>query len=404
MLVVFTGIIFCTSGFLFKVPKGVIVNGVDVGGKTYSDAVSLLRENIKEGINLKVKGVAEYSFTYPEIDFSDNLKDILKKAKKDGVYEAKITYRMRDIYEISARICADEEVCACEPYAIFNSVGEPFTYFEGQNGRRADRLKLISDIQYSLANGFTEVNINFIETPTFRSMKDIEYDTRLLSSYTTYFDGGNFERAHNIELAAESINGKILERGEEFSFNGTVGERSEKRGYKTAKIISKGEFIDGVGGGVCQVSTTLFNAAVLAGCKITECHPHSLTVSYVPPSCDAMVSGDYYDLKFENTTGSRLYVRAFTGGNFITFKIYGRGDGAEYFFESRVLDVIPAPVEEIEDENVRDGKDGIISEGYLTVKRGSLATTKFLRRDKYTPLSARIKKPAAQETEEKVEP
>lgn len=96
---------------------------------------------------------------------------------------------------------------------------------------------------------------------------------------------------HNIALAAEKINGCILADGEEFSFNGRVGARTESNGFLSAPIILEGDFVEGVGGGVCQASTTVYNAALLAGMEITEQHPHSLRVGYVEPSFDAMVSG-----------------------------------------------------------------------------------------------------------------
>ena len=217
--------------------------------------------------------------------------------------------------------------------------------------------------------------------------EDEKFDVELLSSYTTYFDGGNGARSHNIRLAASEIDGTVLENGEIFSFNGTVGPRSAERGFERANIIENGEFVEGIGGGVCQVSTTLYNAALLAGCKVVEYHPHSLAVSYVPPSRDAMVSGTFFDLKFENATGSTVYINAVTGENFVCFKIYGRDFGIKYDLSSSVTGAIEAPEEFTEDiALVREGKKGIISEGYLTVTENGVTREIFLRRDKYSPL------------------
>ena len=236
--------------------------------------------------------------------------------------------------------------------------------------------------------------------PRTVSQEAVKYNTRLLSTFTTRFDGANTARAHNIFLAAKSINGTVLQNGESFSFNGTVGARTADRGFKTAKIIENGEFVEGIGGGVCQVSTTLFNAAMLAGCDITEFHQHSLAVSYVPPSFDAMVSGSYFDLKFENRTGYTLYIRAVTGANSITFNFYGRGDGAQYGYSSVVTGSI-SPAEETTKDPllVKDGKCGIISEGYLTINRNGVSTTKLFRRDKYAPVK-RVTLEATQTEEE----
>ena len=217
--------------------------------------------------------------------------------------------------------------------------------------------------------------------------EDEKFEVQQLSSFTTYFDGGNEARSHNIRLAASMINGTVIQSGEVFSFNATVGERTPGRGFKKAAIIENGEFVEGIGGGVCQVSTTLYNAALLAGCKAVEYHPHSLAVSYVPPSRDAMVSGTFFDLKLENATKSTIYLKAVTGTNFVCFKVYGRNSGIKYALSSLVTGAIEAPEEFTEDiALVRGGRDGIISEGYLTVTKNGVTRKIFLRRDKYSPI------------------
>ena len=215
---------------------------------------------------------------------------------------------------------------------------------------------------------------------------DEKFEVKLLSSYTTYFDKKNEDRSHNIRLAASLINGTVVQNGDIFSFNNVVGQRTAERGFKKAAIIENGEFVEGVGGGVCQVSTTLYNAALLSGCKIAEYHPHSLAVSYVPPSRDAMVSGTFFDLRFENATGSTLYIKAISGENYVRFQFYGRDFGIRYDLHSSVTGSIEAP-EEFTDNIalVRGGKSGVISEGYLTVTKNGISREIFLRRDKYAP-------------------
>ena len=154
------------------------------------------------------------------------------------------------------------------------------------------------------------------------------YDLRpqqlvLRSKFFTSYPSSTEERKSNIKLAAKSLDYAFVDVGGEFSFNQTVGARTEKRGYKTAKIIVGGEFVDGVGGGVCQVSTTLYNAVLLAGLKVTEFHAHSLPVSYVAPSFDAMVNSGSADLKFINNTHNPVYIRAFADDATLTIEIYG---------------------------------------------------------------------------------
>ena len=213
-----------------------------------------------------------------------------------------------------------------------------------------------------------------------------KFEVELLSSYTTYFDGKNEARSHNIRLAASLINGTVLQNGDIFSFNEVVGQRTLERGFERAAIIENGEFVEGVGGGVCQVSTTLYNVALLSGCQIVEYHPHSLAVNYVPPSRDAMVSGTFFDLKFKNVTKSTVYIKAVTGENFVSFKIYGRDFGIKYDLTSFKTGAIEAPEEFTDDiALIRSGRDGTISEGYLTVTQNGFTRVIFLRRDKYAP-------------------
>lgn len=391
MLAFSAGLIFFAGGFALRVPKGVTVNGLDVGGKPQSEAVRLVRDKIEEDLKdrrLKVVGLENsYVFAYPEIGYKDNLQALLRSAKKGGRYTAEVTFHLNGLKDIADFICNEESRPVIEPAAIFNAEGEAFTYIDGKAGKRADRVKLVRDITKSLEGGFEDVALSVIPRPCTISGEELRYNTRRLSSYTTYFDGSNADRAHNIRLAAQQINGCVLESGCQFSFNAAVGERSAERGFRRAKIIERGEFVEGIGGGVCQTSTTLYNAALLAGCEITECHAHSLAVSYVPPSSDAMVSGNYFDLKFRNSTGYTLYIRARTGTGYVAFDFYGRGDGAEYSYFSEVKGNIPAPVEVTEDESlVREGRDGIVSEGYLLIKRGGTQIKKLMRRDRYSPI------------------
>lgn len=385
------GLIFLCCGFISRVPSRVRINGIDVGGKPRNQAAALIRESIVEELKTKtlvIRGKNEYRFTYPEIGYKDDLQKLIKGAKKGGSYTAQVSYYLNGLSEIADIICDKESAQTVEPYAQFNAYGTPFTYCAGADGCKADRTKLLNDIKASLGGGFEQVNVKTETVKRKTTLQQVKSDTRLLSSFVTYFDGENAPRSHNIRLAAEKINGSIIKGGETFSFNKTVGERTAERGFQSAKIIEKGEFVEGVGGGVCQVSTTLYNAALLCGCDIEEYHPHSLSVSYVPPSFDAMVSGSYFDLKFKNATAANLYIRARTGKNFVAFDVYGRSDGNEYFYESQVTGVIPAPEEVTEDSAlVKDGRDGTESEGYLTVTRkGVVIKRKVLRRDKYAPI------------------
>ncbi|EHL08831.1 VanW-like protein [Desulfitobacterium hafniense DP7] len=143
-----------------------------------------------------------------------------------------------------------------------------------------------------------------------------------LAEFSTHFNVNEVNRTENIRLAAEAIDGARLAPGEIFSFNETVGERTMAAGYKEAVVIEGNRFIPGIGGGICQVSSTLFNAANQAHLEIVERHHHSLPVGYVPPGQDATVFYAVLDFKFKNNTKEPLVLRTWVEGGTLTIKIY----------------------------------------------------------------------------------
>lgn len=136
-----------------------------------------------------------------------------------------------------------------------------------------------------------------------------QVDKKLIGDYRTRFDGSNHNRTTNIRLASKEINNLILMPGEEFSFNRVVGQRTAERGYKPAAVIVKGEYSEGIGGGICQVSSTLYNSVDEAGLKITRRISHSKEVTYVPPGRDATVSWGGPDFRFKNNLDKPILIK-----------------------------------------------------------------------------------------------
>ena len=144
----------------------------------------------------------------------------------------------------------------------------------------------------------------------------------LVSAYTTEY-GGIPNRVHNVQLVAHLVDGKLIGPGETFSFNKTTGERNAAKGFVVAPVIVNGELTTGLGGGVCQVSTTVFNAAFDAGLKITQRTNHALYISHYPQGRDATVDYPTVDLKFVNDTGNWLLLRTFFSSSSLTVSLYG---------------------------------------------------------------------------------
>ena len=233
------------------------------------------------------------------------------------------------------------------------------------------------------------------EEKTFQS-KNNPFGWDKISAYTTYFNQNEGGRCENIAIAASLIDGIIIQPYGEFSFNQTVGKRTEEAGFHQAKIIVNGEYVNGVGGGVCQVSTTLYNAALKAGLTVTEFHPHSLRVGYVAPSRDAMVS-TYSDLRFFNPHPFSVCLSAQVLQGSVKITFYGKNQGLRYELCSEILEEIqppPAIVKEGDEEGVlRAPMSGLRSEMYVECYRGErLMYRKRLRRDEYRPIQGIIVK------------
>lgn len=217
-------------------------------------------------------------------------------------------------------------------------------------------------------------------------------EVKLIAKFATYYGESSEGRKSNIALAARKIDGAKLYPEDEFSFNDLVGRRSAANGFKSAYIIEDGEFKEGIGGGVCQASSTLYNCALLAGLDITCVRPHSLPVSYVAPSFDAMVSSES-DLRFVNSLSAPITIRMSADGKYLKAEIFGT-DEISVRRRSETVDTLPYATEYRDDASLPlgeekidcYGKNGLRSEGWLDYfENGKLVRSTLIRRDLYAP-------------------
>jgi vancomycin resistance protein YoaR len=175
---------------------------------------------------------------------------------------------------------------------------------------------------------FFEQSTSTLEIPMYPVYPKV--DSELLSDiknirigrYITSFNPRNKKRSVNIKLAVEAINNHVVFPGETFSFNKVVGKRTSEKGYEKAKVIVRGEYAEDIGGGICQVSSTLFNAVDSAGLKIVQRFSHSRHVPYIPPGRDATVSWYGPDFEFKNMYNQPILIQARTVGNLLVIKLY----------------------------------------------------------------------------------
>ena len=206
------------------------------------------------------------------------------------------------------------------------------------------------------ANRVAQVAVQTIPARRTKAQAAAMGITGTVGSYETIF-GGEPNRIHNVELVARLIDGKLIAPGTTFSFNGATGERSAAKGFLTAPVIINGELQTGLGGGVCQVSTTVFNAAYVAGLPITARTNHALYISHYPLGRDATVDYPDVDLKFVNDTGHWLLLRTFVSSDALSVVLYGTPVHRRVETIAQPLRVVaPAPVKKTVDATLKPGE------------------------------------------------
>jgi vancomycin resistance protein YoaR len=188
----------------------------------------------------------------------------------------------------------------------------------------------------------------------------LENATSLITRFTTSMAGSTENRKHNIALALSKVNGTKLGPGEIFSWLDVVGTVSSKTGYKPAPVIKPDKSLqDGIGGGICQASSTLFNSAAMAGMEIVERYHHSFPISYLDPGLDATVSS-YVNFRFRNPRNTPVFIRAYRSGDKAVVEFYGEplSNNGEYKLTTKLIEKIPAP----EPKRVLDKKGEYVTE------------------------------------------
>ena len=303
-------------------------------------------------------------------------------------------------------VIAHKEFEGIDIDAIYNEIaGKPVdAYYDKENGKIVPH-KLGYEFDKAAAKTQTE---NAAENEVFEIQLAIEYpevtEAKLsgkmfedvLASYTTKYNPGEVNRTHNMSLAGQKVNGTVLAPGQVFSYNGVVGERTVAKGYKNAKIFENGKVVDGLAGGICQVSTTIYNAALYSNMEIVERKNHSFPVSYAPMGQDATVVMGAIDFKFKNTTSNPVKVTCSISGGNCTVSILGiKEKNYKVEISNVTTGSTPFGVEYQHDASLEIGKEKVIqngSNGY-TIKstrkvyeNGTLIKTEALPSSYYIPL------------------
>lgn len=362
-------------------------------GKTYTlDSSSVqMSTNLQSTLSLAYSTGRTGSFDerYAQLQQlkSEGLDFSLNRGWNEDTLRSKISQIAADVYVKGQ----DADVESFDP-----DTGK-FTFTSEVTGYELDSDDLYAQITQAVANGNVNANIEakIIEVApehTVEYMK--EHFGRI--SYAQTKTTSNSDRNRNIKLATAEFNGMRVEPGETLSFNKTTGERTEAKGYRPAGAYSGGFLVQEPGGGVCQVSTTLYNAVVKADLEVLERSPHSRVSDYVPIGLDAAVNWPSQDFKFKNTSDYPIFIVAEFADQKLTFKIYGKqlDDGVYIKLESEKTETISAPegvdekpdstlpVGQFKDEKARDGAKAVSYKVYYDkndneIKREVLARSSY---------------------------
>jgi vancomycin resistance protein YoaR len=260
----------------------------------------------------------------------------------DDAAEHPLTFRNAAARRQLHRIFAFAEAPPVDARVVFK--GEEAHVTRSRDGFMLDMGRLLSDLDEAATQNGLRTVIVALGPVAPRVSTDLLLSDGLDaigSRFSTYYDPDNHNRAQNIALAARYVDGTLVKAGEEFSLNATLGPRTVNRGFDYAPIISGGVFRQGVGGGICQFATTLFNAVFFYGLQISERVPHPLYIDHYPVGRDATVSWGGADLKFRNDTDSPLMIRSWAKNGELTVMIVGNAHRKVTYTTSRFYDLRP---------------------------------------------------------------
>ena len=326
-----------------KISKNIFIEGINISNLTKEEAIKHVNESVKPGnIKLNYEGniqpilpdeidlkyntseVVNEAYNYTKTDsYIDNLKRVFNLKFKSKNLTLKSLYNENKLSEQIQNISNSINI-PMENAKVYVSSSGNISVSKAVIGKELD----IASTKEAIYDAIKNKDYKTIDLKVNKKEPEISTDAAnsvnaLLGQFSTKFSTNNSNRVTNIKVSANSTSDILLMPGEEFSYNTQTGKRTRANGYKDAPVIINGKLGTDVGGGVCQVSSTIFNSALYSGLEITARQNHSLKSSYVSIGRDAMVSDGGSDLKFKNTYSHPVYIKNVVSNGVITSRIYG---------------------------------------------------------------------------------
>ena len=402
-----------------KIYNNIYIENIDMSGLTKEEAIDKLKESIycnKEINFLYDENIYPLSFDFIELNY--NIEDTVEKAfnigrNKNIVDNTKIKINLKLGDKINFRLepkYNNEKINDYIEILCSQINKEPVDAtinIEQDNIKVTDEvigIKINKDtIRETIIDKIDELDFNETSIPiniikpkyTYENLSKIN---SVLGSYKTKFNLSNYNRSNNIYIATNKTNNILLNNNEEFSFNNIIGQRSEQAGFKEAPVIINGEMQSGLGGGICQVSSTIYNAVLYSGLEITEARNHSIPSSYIEKGRDATVSYGAVDLKFRNNYQYPILIQNKVINDTIVTTIYGND---RY---KREIDIVTELVETIPNKTIvkkssimyngenfiqEKGRNGYKIKTYRIYKNknGEISSKEYINESYYPPIN-----------------
>ncbi|HFK1409435.1 TPA: VanW family protein [Bacillus cereus] len=335
--------------------------GISLEGKNKKDIQAIINKKVNELDQKSLTYIFQndkQTYTWKDLGINYKEKDIIDKIFKEQEGNVMNRYKMRKQaengelkrdYKLTPQLNATAyETFIKDKYnetlknpvnAELSIEGSTVNVSQSQNGEKIDKGKLNGLTNEAITTGKSDVTLPVTFIKPERSTEDIQKMgiKEVIAEYSTPMAGRNGNQSFNVNKSANTLSGVIVAPDETFSFNGRVGVTDAAHGYKSAAVYSQGKVIQSAGGGVCQVSSTLYSAALRADLGIVSRSNHSMPVNYLPLGQDAAVADYGPDLKFKNNTGNHIYIQAFSNGGSITTRIFGTNTGKNVEVSSQVI-------------------------------------------------------------------
>lgn len=435
LIIIFLNIYFTVKKYDSIIYPNVSIENVSVENLTKKEAYLLLNNKVSKNILTKniILHVNEedYEINCKSLNFNFYISQAINTAFSIGHHENLFEkYQMLknpNAYTIHMYFTYDNEILNSKLNSIAENVNikeknasiirndksqfeitkETIGYYLNQNYILEQIPNLIkSNYNSNSKNIILDAKIDKV-TPKITSeiLSTINYR---LSSHISDFSRSSLGRKTNIKIATETINSTVIMPGDIFSFNKVVGQTTEIKGYKKAKVIKNNKIIDDLGGGICQVSTTLFNAALKCNLNIIERSHHTLPSTYVPLGLDAAISSNYLDLKFKNNLDYPIYIEGYCSESKIRFNIYSNNslNKNSYVIETEVYEIVDNKTKYIDDSTLSPGRERVEivgTKGYkvrvylITYENGKKSSKNLLYDDYYKPIDKIIKRGVSKE-------